>query len=290
MEDDFVGAGVGMPVDFSTFNRFIITEDNIKNAKPFSTVQDNQEQPFEQQEQFQQEDEQESLSQNEFFAPPPNMDFVDQFSGRLSTSRRPTTGSVGDSSINNEIQQPSFIASNYSQSYTESNQTFNQTITSQSTQMTGGSQPFHTKTDNDAIWGNQSSASMHMTSDNRQDGSGLTKITINTGGGGPVVENNIENQQHQPDSNNQADGVTFESNYGNPEQNTSVTIKRIGGDEIKVNEQSTKSKRSNKIEVMPGLSLTESNVCLANVMKAGVGETKQSRVGMWLHAVHKMST
>ena len=75
---------------------------------------------------------------------------------------------------------------------------------------------------------------MHV--DQEDNKTGLTKITINTIGGDPKVEEiNSQFGGIRPISD---PGVTIESNYQNENQGeaqTNVTIKRIGGDEIKVN-------------------------------------------------------
>ena len=99
-------------------------------------------------------------------------------------------------------------------------------------------QPFNTQTTNDAIWGEDEKATLHV--DKEDNKTGLTKITINTSGGDPKIEDVTHSQIGgiRPLTD---PGVTIESNYQNDGQGdggqgeTNVTIKRIGGDEIKVN-------------------------------------------------------
>merc|ERR1712066_217213 len=84
-------------------------------------------------------------------------------------------------------------------------------------------------------------------------------------------------------------GVTIESNYQNEEKGqgeTNVTIKRIGGDEIKVNNSGATQPsmlgrpnvkpRGNKIEVRPGIRVTQGAADMAMAMKSALGGGSKS--------------
>lgn len=275
MENDFVSLGNGIPVDFNKFNRYIIKEENIKNAQPFNTMAVQAENAPYAQSSTQQQSEATSSSNL-------NIDFVDQLSStmsNLSTTRR--SNFVPDS-----------IARQYSSD-------------------------FLSPGNNEAVWSNDNNSNLLMSADQTGE---KTKITINTSGGGPTVVNgsasNLASRSQSQFSHSEFsetgagsgsmgpatlshlgpnikadrydEGVTFESNFTDGKTQTNVTIKRIGGDEVKLTSDqnepgspqnlTTRTLKSSKID-MPGISQ------LANALNSGVkNEGKKNRAAQMFQA------
>lgn len=123
--------------------------------------------------------------------------------------------------------------------------------------------PFKTDTQNDTIWGETKESTLQMSKPT----SGLTKITINTAGGDPKMEQDLVFVQQK--------SVGVEQSYNDNNQNTTnVVIKRVGGDEIKVNQG--QKKVSSRVEVLPGIRVPEGQVNVANVLKTSLSDSNNS--------------
>ena len=220
-DSDFVAIGSGIPVQFGFYNKSnIIREEDINAAKPFNTTPNtsaNSHGTTEtvigdyQPEYVTSPDGQMGIVYDDCYEENFKDDFVSNSFGSPKTNRF-------------EMKNLQHVGSAQSGSLSEMNSMASPTK----------NQPFKTTTTNDAIWGEDEKATLHV--DQEDNKTGLTKITINTIGGDPKVEEiNSQFGGIRPISD---PGVTIESNYQNENQGeaqTNVTIKRIGGDEIKVN-------------------------------------------------------